>query len=117
MKEKLFMSCFGNETNLRLLYALHLKGESSFYKISKTLGLSANGFTRRRVRDDLTTFADLDMIQIRTINHLAEGTRISANPRISKSHVEYRLDNAHELMPSLRALFEEIRMNGETHHG
>jgi hypothetical protein len=112
MKEELFLKVFGNETSLRMFYALHLKGESSLYRIYKTLGITPSGLINSTMRSRLKDFTDLGILQTRTINYLAEGTRVSANPRISKSHVEYRLDNAHPLMPGLRALFEEIRLNG-----
>jgi hypothetical protein len=117
MNREMFMRAFGNETTLRCLYALHLKGESSLYRIFKILGLSPTGWNRGRIRENLENLAALGILQTRTIQQFAEGTVLSDHPHISQSHVEYRLDNAHEVMPSLRALFEQIRLNGETRLG
>lgn len=90
---------------LSVLWALHVSGESSTYRIAKTSRLDP--VCVKRYLPKLEAF---ELIERRTVE-VPRRKRVLQGPA-PRTHMEYRLNMRHQIVPALRRLFEELQCTG-----
>lgn len=87
---------------LSVLWALHVSGESSTYRIAKTSRLDPICVKRYLPKLEASELIERRTVETLRRNHVLQN-------QAPWKHVEFRLNMRHEIIPALRRLFEELQ--------